>query len=53
MKKNEQLPETVQPGEVLSAVQLCPFGTGLFWGQALQNPLQQVHRTVAVLGDWR
>ena len=26
MKNNEQLPETVQPGEVLSAVQLCPFG---------------------------
>ena len=25
-KNNEQLPETVQPGEVLSAVQLCPFG---------------------------
>ena len=26
MEKNEQLPDTVQPGEVLSAVQLCPFG---------------------------
>ena len=24
--RNEQLPETVQPGETLSAVQLCPFG---------------------------
>ena len=26
MKNNEQLPETVQPGETLPAVQLCPFG---------------------------
>ena len=26
MKENEQLPETVQPGETFPAVQLCPFG---------------------------
>ena len=35
MNNPEQIPETVQPGEILAAVQLCPFGT---------FPLQKGHK---------
>lgn len=50
MKNNEQLPETVQPGEVLSAVQLCPFGN--FPGE---KTMQVCDRAAfeQLIADWR
>ena len=49
-KNSEQLPETVQPGEVLSAVQLCPFGN--FPGE---KSMQVCDRQAfeQLISDWR
>lgn len=50
MKENEQLPETVQPGETLPAVQLCPFGN--FPGE---KSMQVCDRAAfeQLIADWR
>ena len=50
MNKNEQLPETVQPGETLPAVQLCPFGN--FPGE---KSMQVCDRQAfeQLIADWR
>ena len=50
MNKNEQLPETVQPGETLPAVQLCPFGN--FPGE---KSMQVCDRAAfeQLIADWR
>ena len=50
MKENEQLPETVQPGETLPAVQLCPFGN--FPGE---KSMQVCDRAAfeQLISDWR
>lgn len=50
MKNNEQLPETVQPGETLPAVQLCPFGN--FPGE---KTMQVCDRAAfeQLIADWR
>ena len=49
-KNSEQLPETVQPGEVLPAVQLCPFGN--FPGE---KTMQVCDRQAfeQLIADWR
>ena len=50
MKENEQLPKTVQPGETLPAVQLCPFGN--FPGE---KSMQVCDRAAfeQLIADWR
>ena len=50
MKENEQLPETVQPGETFPAVQLCPFGN--FPGE---KSMQVCDRAAfeQLIADWR
>ena len=49
-KNAEQLPETVQPGETLPAVQLCPFGN--FPGE---KSMQVCDRAAfeQLIADWR
>ena len=49
-KNGEQLPETVQPGETLPAVQLCPFGN--FPGE---KSMQVCDRAAfeQLIADWR
>ena len=50
MKQSEQLPETIQPGDVLPAVQLCPFGN--FPGE---KSMQVCDRAAfeQLIADWR
>ena len=50
MNNPEQIPETVQPGEILAAVQLCPFGN--FPGE---KTLQVCDRPAfeQLIADWR
>ena len=50
MNENEQLPETIKPGDVLPAVQLCPFGN--FPGE---KSMQVCDRAAfeQLIADWR
>lgn len=50
MNENEQLPETIRPGDVIPAVQLCPFGN--FPGE---KSMQVCDRQAfeQLIADWR
>ena len=50
MNENEQLPETIRPGDVIHAVQLCPFGN--FPGE---KSMQVCDRQAfeQLIADWR